>query len=268
VGKSTNVTTKRAPYISAEKVLTAFNSVYPELKENIDIITLTGAGEPTLNSDLAAIISGIKKIAVHPVAILTNSTLIGDSGVADALLTSDIVILSLDAVIQSVFEHVDRPAPKMQIDEIINAIMEFSHKFTGKLYLELLLVKDVNDSIEDIQKFADVAKKIRYTKVQLGTVFRPPAWEGAERLTDDELYAVYEFLTAEGLEVAPVKIAEIKSVQKNLPEQLINMLRMRPLTIRDIISSTGLSENEIKRFIAANKVKEKKHDGEIYYSLK
>jgi wyosine [tRNA(Phe)-imidazoG37] synthetase (radical SAM superfamily) len=268
VGKSISVTTKRKAYIPAEKVLEEFNKIYPALKNNIDVITLTGAGEPTLNSDLVTIISEIKKVADHPLALLTNSTLMMDSDVVEVLLMCDIVVPSLDAVTQDVFARVDKPASELKIDDIINAITDFSHKFSGKLYLELLLVKGVNDGIEDLRKFAEVAKKIRYTKVQLGTVFRPPAWEGTKRLTDDELYEAYKFLAKEGLDVEPVKATERQNIRTDVPEQLLNMLRMRPVTMGDIISATGLSEDEVRSFLKAADTIERVHDGEIYYTLR
>jgi wyosine [tRNA(Phe)-imidazoG37] synthetase (radical SAM superfamily) len=190
-----------------------------------------------------------------------------DPDVADALLMCDIVVASIDAATQSVFEAVDKPATDLKIDEIINAVADFSYKFTGTLYLELLLVKGVNDSEEDLQKFAEAVKKIRYTKVQLGTVFRPPAWEGTERLTDDELHDAYRFLTEKKLNVEPVRLSERQNIRTDVPEQLIAMLKMRPVTENDIMQATGLSRGEVRDFLATSGAQERVHDGEVYYNL-
>jgi len=42
--------------------------------QKIDYITLSGSGEPTLNSGIGRIIKEIKKISDTPVAVLTNGT--------------------------------------------------------------------------------------------------------------------------------------------------------------------------------------------------
>ncbi|MDR2884261.1 MAG: radical SAM protein [Deferribacteraceae bacterium] len=265
VGRSAAHTTRIAPYTPAKLILQEFNKVYSSLKDKIDVVTLTGAGEPTLNSELSDIIYGIKETTILPIAILTNSTTLSEPAVAEALLLCDIVVPSLDAVTQSVFEAVDKPAKGIMVDTIINAIADFSHKFTGKLFLELLLVKGVNDSEGDLKAFAQAAKRIKYTTVQLGTVFRPPAWEGTARLTDEELHHAYELLVAEGLTVEPVGVFAKKNDKTDSLNELKAMLKLRPVTINDIIATTGMSRDEVESFLQEINAQKQLYDGEIYY---
>jgi wyosine [tRNA(Phe)-imidazoG37] synthetase (radical SAM superfamily) len=267
VGQSVKTTIKLGQYISAAEILREFNEIFPALKAQIDVITLTGAGEPTLNSDLPAIIKGIKAITDTPIAILTNSTTLTDPAVAEALLLCDIVVPSLDAATQATFEAVDRPAKGLLISEIINAIATFSHKFTGKLYLELLLVKGVNDSIDDLKAFAEAAKQIKYTTVQLGTVFRPPAWEGTARLTDDELSCAYKILMEEGVIVEPVGKFAKQNNTATPTQQLKDMLKMRPVTLADIVAATAIPEEQVRTLLTELHASEQIHDGAIYYTV-
>ena len=56
-----------------------------------------GEGEPTLYSGLGELIDKIKEISDVPVAVITNSSLLADSAVQNALLNADIVLPSMDA---------------------------------------------------------------------------------------------------------------------------------------------------------------------------
>lgn len=273
VSKTNALTLKRAPYISADKVLTEFRERYPIFKEMTDVITITGMGEPTLNSCLKEIIAGIKEVSEHPVALLTNSTTLADGDVAEALLPLDIIVPSLDAVTQEIFETVDRPAPGLKINKIVESLISFSHRFKGKLYLELLLVKGVNDSRDALLKFAATAKLVRYEKIQIGTVFRPPAWESAERLSESELENARLFLCVQGLNAevtgtfnGSISAGAITERKKQLAGSLLSV---RPSTVRDISAGMGISEDEVRGIIASlESVQAQIYDGETYYSVR
>ena len=80
VGRSTEITIERKEYVPIEAVIS-------ELKNRIaeglqaDFITISGSGEPTLNSRLGDLIDEIKKITNIPIAVLTNGTLLYDVSV-------------------------------------------------------------------------------------------------------------------------------------------------------------------------------------------
>src|SRR4030043_63920 len=74
VGRTTEKTITRSEFVSADVIIAELASRINR-GLNADYITLSGSGEPTLNSQLGLIIEGIKKITDIPVAILTNGTL-------------------------------------------------------------------------------------------------------------------------------------------------------------------------------------------------
>ena len=271
VSKTTVCTLKRAPYVPAREVLAEFKAKYPVVRENTDVVTITGLGEPTLNSQLKEIIAGIKEVSEHPVALLTNSTTLADKEVVQALLPLDIIVPSLDAVSQDIFESVDKPITGLRITEIIESLVSFSHKFGGRLYLEALLVKGVNDSRDELVKFAETAKRIRHDKVQIGTVFRPPAGEGVKSLSKDELEEARLILEGRGLNAEITGLFSADSAAKaaslTVKEYVEALLLARPVTISDIATGTGISEEDAKRLIALiDSVQVRNYNGEVYYS--
>ena len=273
VCKTNTLTLKRAPYIPVEKILAEFSAKYPLVKNKTDVITITGMGEPTLNSHLKEIIAGIKELSEHPVALLTNSTLLSDSNVAEALMQLDIIVPSLDAVTQDIFEIVDKPAPGLKINEIIKSLISFSCKFSGKLYLEILLVKGINDSPAELLRLAEMAKQIRHTKIQICTVFRPPAWEGAERLSESEIKEICMFFSKQGLNVefaGAFNVHASKNVTPEIKKQLLeSLLCIRPVTVQDISEGIGISAEEAELLIASiDSVQIQNYNGEIYYCIR
>lgn len=62
-----------------------------------DYVNLSGSGEPTLNERIGQLTGEIKMLTYIPVAVLTNSSLLWQREVQDALMEADLVLPSLDA---------------------------------------------------------------------------------------------------------------------------------------------------------------------------
>jgi len=169
----------------------------------IDYITFSGSGEPTLNSKIGQLIHTIKGMTEVPVAVVTNSALLFKKEVRDELLEADVVLPSLDAVTQDLFEKVNRPHPGLVMEGIIEGIRKLILEFEGKVWLEVMLVKGINDGWKEMVELASVIDRIGPDKVQLNTVVRPPCEEPAKPLTEEELKAIKDIL-GDRAEVLPV----------------------------------------------------------------
>jgi len=246
LGPTTRKTLQRKEYVSWKKILSQIKDVLSS-GQRIDYITFSGSGEPTLNSALGKLIREIKKMTSIPVAVLTNSSLLARKSVRDALKTADVVVPSLDAATQEIFIKINRPHPSLKAEKIIAGLKEFRQEFNGSIWLEIMLVKGVNDSPSHIKKLKEIVAEIRPEKVQLNTVVRPPSEEFAHPLGPEELEEIKDIL-GENCEI----IAEFeKKLQipraENLEEAILSMIRRRPVTVSDISSSLGKNKSEIKK---------------------
>jgi wyosine [tRNA(Phe)-imidazoG37] synthetase (radical SAM superfamily) len=98
---------ERKEYVRVEEVLEevrAWLQAHPAEAQGLDYITLSGSGEPTLNTKIAELISSLKEVSPAPVAVITNASLLGLSEVRQALLKADLIVPSLDAVFPEVFQ--------------------------------------------------------------------------------------------------------------------------------------------------------------------
>lgn len=142
-----------------------------------EVVTLGGLGEPTLNSDLPAIIDGVRRILPGvPVAVLTNASLMTDPQVRAELAKADMLLPSLDALAPEEFALVNRAHPGLDPKAIADGIMAFrrdSQARHTKLFLEVLLVAGVNDSGRNLELLAAFCNRLQPDRVDVVTLSRP-----------------------------------------------------------------------------------------------
>ena len=181
LGKTKELAGERREYVRAEEILDELKSWIqenPDSAKRIQFITISGSGEPTLNIKIAEIINEIRKICVSSIAVITNATLLGDAEVRNALMSADLIVPSLDAVSPQIFKKVNRPHERIKIENIINGLISLRKEFRGKIWLEVMLVKGVNDDLRQIRRLKEITEKINPDKIQLNSPVRTTAEEG------------------------------------------------------------------------------------------
>jgi len=204
------------------------------LNDKVDVITLTANGEPTLYPYMSELIDKIDKIkGSTQTLILTNSATLIDERVFNSLLKLDQVKLSLDAISSDVFKKIDRPHESINIDEVKDKVIAFSKIYTGKLFIEILFVHELNDTKEEVAKLNAALREIKCQRVDLGTIDRPPAYP-VVGISYKELYDIsLMFDTSIPIHIASRVHAEPNNAYYS-SEEIINTLDKRPLTMDDI----------------------------------
>lgn len=268
LGKTPRTTVRRKKYFSEKQIL---NELKEFLKTGIqvDFITFSGSGEPTLNSSIGNLIRKIKKITGKPVAVLTNSTLLARPSVRKELEAADVVVPSLDAADQKTFEKVNRPHPSLKAREIIEGLIKFRRQFRGELWLEILLVRGLNDSPAHLKKLKEAVEKINPDRIHLNTVVRPPAEKRARPLSPEELEKVKNYLGPKAEVVARFQKKEQETSPEDLRHAILSMVRRRPVSLEDLEHSLGCTRDELylrlNELLEAGIIKKVEHSGLIYY---
>jgi wyosine [tRNA(Phe)-imidazoG37] synthetase (radical SAM superfamily) len=215
-------------------VFTIIEELKKHLHEKVDVITLTANGEPTLYPYLDELIDEIDKIKGNTqTLILTNSATLVDEKVFTSLLKLDQVKLSLDAVSPDIFKKIDRPHSTIKIDEVVSKVIEFSKVYKGKLFIEILFVYELNDTKEEVQKLNDVMLQLNASRIDLGTIDRPPAYP-VMGISYKELHEIaLQFDNSLPIHIASRVHAEPNNSSYS-NEEIINTLDKRPLTKEDI----------------------------------
>jgi wyosine [tRNA(Phe)-imidazoG37] synthetase (radical SAM superfamily) len=197
LGATTARTNERLSYIPAADILAelrAWLDVNQGLIKSLSFITLSGAGEPTLHKDIALLIAKIKEMASVPVAAITNSCLLIDAVVRKDLLQADLIVPSLDAASAEVFAKVDRPLPGVRIEDIIEGLVNLRKEYRGQIWLEVMLVKGLNDDIRHIRKLKEAIERINPDKVQLNSPVRTTTERSINPVDEAKLKQIQELL--------------------------------------------------------------------------
>jgi len=109
------------------------------------------------------------------VAVITNASLLFHADVQEDLQEVDILLPTLDAGNQEMFRRINRPHRSISFDKMIEGLAEFQKGFSGRLWLEVMLIKGVNDSDEQLSMIRDAVAMVQPDKVFVMTPIRPPA---------------------------------------------------------------------------------------------
>jgi len=197
LGETTEKTRERKEYIMPQEIINELNSWLESNDseaKNLNYITLSGAGEPTLDIQIGQLIAQIKKITAIPIAVITNASLLNLDLVRQALLGADLIVPSLDAATPEVFAKIDRPEENIKIEDIINGLIELRKEFRGKIWLEVMLVKGINDNLTHIRKLKEIIDKINPDKIHLNSPVRTTAKENILAVDKKKLEKFKEIL--------------------------------------------------------------------------
>jgi len=219
--------------VSVEQVTTALKQALEEHKD-IDFITLTANGEPTLYPHLSELIDEINVFkGKTKTLILSNAATIDDLKIQEALLKLDEVKLSLDCATQKCLKKLDRSHSGIEVENIKAGMLEFKSKYSGPLVIEILIVKTLNDSEEEIAKLNEFLLKLQPTRIDIGTIDRPPAFDVKPVSYEELLYISHLFDSMLPVYIASRKKADISSDSYSY-EEILETLSKRPLTQEDI----------------------------------
>lgn len=250
IGSTSPLPPERKRFIDPEKIESELIAAV-QTDSGIDYITFSGSGEPTLSSDIGRLIKFAKSLKVAPVCVLTNGTLLSDTDVRAELFGADVVIPNLDAADEGTFQKVNRPHREIKFDNYIEGLKAFSAEFQGKFYLEIVLVKGMNDSDEHLHKLANLVRKIDPDGVWIGTVTRPPSEPDAKPVSDETLQNAREIIGGQARVIEAFHSNAIELTRSELSADILGLLKRRPETIDGISKSLGANPHEVMKIVAS-----------------
>ncbi len=248
VGPTSHRTLKRREY-QIEAIIRELEDYLKDPGVAPDFITLAGSGEPTLNLGLGRIIGAIKQLTTIPVAVLTNGSLFFDPEVRRQLASAEVVLPSLDAAREKTFQTINRPHPRLSLEKVVSGLEAFRREYAGQIWLEIMLLKGLNDGEADLAALRQAIGKMAPDKVQLNTTVRPVVEDYARPVSPQEMAAIAAFL-GEGVEViaafdrAPVRSGDTRDAD------FLEMLSRRPMTAQDLARALGLPLTQVRKRLA------------------
>jgi wyosine [tRNA(Phe)-imidazoG37] synthetase (radical SAM superfamily) len=141
----------------------------------IDWVTFVGSGEPTLHSGLGTMIRQVKDLSDTPVAVITNGSLLYLPEVREELMAADAVLPSLDAGSEHLYRLINQPSPAITLDQVVEGLSAFSRDYGGRMWIEVMLVRGLNDSEDALRDLASALRRIEPEEIHINLPIRPPA---------------------------------------------------------------------------------------------
>nr|WP_294503064.1 radical SAM protein [uncultured Rhodopila sp.] len=248
-GWTTDKTLTRGELAPTSAVIAELDDYLPA-HPDIDYVTFSGSGEPTLHTGIGTIIDHLKRR--HPqvkVAVLTNGTLLGDPAVQSGLAKADLVVPSLDGATETAFRAICRPADGVTVASVIDGIASFRRQFTGLLLLEIFIVPGINDSPGELSALKRAAAFIDPTAIQLNTLDRAAPHSEVTRPDDDALHSIRAFFE-------PLPIQSVRRRRKDEPvpwgdpvvfQDILKVLEKGPTTLGRLSLAAGIREGELAK---------------------
>lgn len=168
LGEIEQKTQNRAVFIPTQKILQDLQNFAPW---DVDVITLSGSGEPTLAANLGEILASIKELTNRPTLVLTNATLLADPEVRAALSLADKISVKIDGVCSDRVQRVNRPVAELELSEIWKNIKTFRQEYPGEIGIQTMLLSKWN--AESKAEYIQMMQSLSPAEIQLNTPTRP-----------------------------------------------------------------------------------------------
>lgn len=178
--------------------------------ENLDVITFSGNGEPTLHPDFAEVIDDTielrdKYFPDVKISVLSNSTRIGRKPIMEALKKVDNNILKLDSALDPTVSTIDRPTdPSFSVAKVIEQLKQFN----GQCIVQTMFLRGEYNSTEidnttdrEVEALIDAYRQIRPQEVMVYSIDRKTPAENLIKVSHDELENIAEKIRAHGIKV-------------------------------------------------------------------
>jgi wyosine [tRNA(Phe)-imidazoG37] synthetase (radical SAM superfamily) len=240
LGRTRPLTNTRRGYNPPENILAEVQETLAAHQPGeIDWVTFVGSGEPTLHSGLGWLIQQVKALANLPVAVITNGALLSLRDVRAELIAADAVLPSLDAGNPRLYRKINRPWPKLTFKAHVQGLIAFRQVYTGQLWIEVMLVKGLNDSDEALQEIAMLLKEIRPDQVHLLLPERPPAETWVQPADEAGLHRAQAILGKVTYVLQPVIGQTVTHSTDDLESALLGIITRHPMSEEELCTTLG-----------------------------
>jgi len=187
-GRTTRHTTHRREFFPVREVLQELDQFLAG-NPDLDFLTFSGSGEPTLSLSLGTVIAHLKKAhPEHRVAVLTNGSLLWRGEVRRELAGSDVVLPTLTSTDPETWRRIHRPCPDLDLRKILQGMVSFRKEFQGETWVEVFVIPGLNTGADQVTGIRNFLRRMQPDRIQLNTLDRPgaDAWvtpAGPEELT-------------------------------------------------------------------------------------
>jgi wyosine [tRNA(Phe)-imidazoG37] synthetase (radical SAM superfamily) len=193
-----------------DEVREALRTQLSTLQSQLDVITFSGNGEPTLHPDFLGIIEDTCALRDEycpkaKVSVLSNSTQLGRKDVVEALRLCDNRILKLDSAIDTTMRLVDKP---VNAQLTVGQVVEWLKVFNGDFTLQTCFLRGNyegqvidNTTDEELQAWYDIVDTLRPKQVMIYVIDRETPLKTLEKIPANKMEEIAAPLRKKGIDI-------------------------------------------------------------------
>lgn len=243
--------------------------------ENLDkmhrpeYLTFVANGEPTLDRNLGEEIRMLKKFGI-PIAVITNSSLLYLEDTRNNLMEADWVSVKVDATDEPVWEKINRPHGSIELSNVLDGIKQFAAGYIGRLHTETMLVKDYNDSPEQIEQIAMFITGLNPEVAYLSIPTRLPAVKDVKPVTEKNMAMAWQTFWDAGIKTELLTGFEGTDTgfTGNAFEDILNITAVHPLredTLQELLIKENTDMSVVELLVFQRLLKKINYEGRDYY---
>ncbi len=272
-GKTSCCSVSTNSCLSPYELYISVNNKLEEIRKSgkqIDYILFAGSGAPSLDVNLSKEISLLREFG-YKIAVFTNSSLLWNDNIQENLMFADYVSLKIDTVNEETWLKINRPHQRLRYDLILDSIKQFSKRYRGTLITETTLIKNVNDSAEEIEQLSEYLNGINRSASYFMTPMFPTS-ESYAVAPDAETLIDLSALIKEKIEDSVVLCSpEIEEfyVTDDFENEFMGLLALHPVNkeaVKTFVKDNG-NLKKLNELITNHSINEVIHNGKIFFAM-
>jgi len=172
-----------------------------------------------------------------PVAVITNGSLLYKPEVRQELAAANAVLPSLDAGNEALYRKINRPHPEIPFTRLVEGLKAFRKMYTGNLWIEVMLVRGLNDTESALKELAALIEEIQPNEVHILQPDRPPAETWVKPADEEGLLRARAILGKIARVIDPAKGLFDLGGGENLVDAIVGIITRHPMQETDLIET-------------------------------
>jgi len=238
LGRSLPLTNQRREYFPRKEIIAEVEqALKAHAPGDIDWVTFVGSGETTLHASLGWLIRQVKALTHLPVAVITNGSLLYLPEMRLELSAADAVLPSLDAGNARLYRKINRPHPEVSFKRLTEGLTAFRKEYQGKLWVEVMMVRGLNDTEDALNEIAKTLKAIQPDEVHILLPDRPPVEPWVLPSDEEGLLRARTILGEVARVIHPASGSFDLSGAESLLEAVIGIITRHPMREAELIAT-------------------------------
>jgi wyosine [tRNA(Phe)-imidazoG37] synthetase (radical SAM superfamily) len=235
LGRTKPLTNEIRDYFPPQEIVAELREVLKDHPPGeIDWVTFVGSGEPLLHAGMGWLIQQVKGMTDLPVAVITNGSLLYLPQVRQWLTAADAVLPSLDAGTAELYRQINRPHPEVTFKRVVEGLVAFREEYLGELWVEVMLVRDLNDTPKALWDIAQVLESIHPDAVHINLPDRPPAETWVQPPSEESLMLALAILGNVAEVVHPAEGSFDLSGYHNPVDAILAIITRHPMREKEL----------------------------------